>query len=574
MKLFPGGFAGEKFPALTGVRAIAAYLVFLHHYTPFASAMPTPLRDFLSECHVGVTLFYVLSGFLITYNYWDRAQQGLTKSFWIQYMGRRIARIYPLYLFLLALTFLRPSLLGLGDAPSLAELLLNVTLLKGFFSVFAFTGIAPSWSLTIEETFYLLAPFIFVLVRKFGYVFVQVLLYGIGGLLLLVGSMSRFYGFFDSFHFVVLYTFFGRSFEFLIGVALARTLLTRPKVFAPSGKVSLTLLGVLGCTLVVYCLSVLRIGNTMGLYHPIGMALNNVVLPITTCVLFQGLISESTMVSRMLSSRFFVFLGRASYSFYLVHYGFIPLLVILPRLTISNDILRLGVLFLLVNVVSAFLFLSVEHPANQVIRREVELFVRTKSSITGEKIGIFRRYRLVLAGASATILLIWCGVHFGWFRSAPDVGGRPAQVAGGRSLSVVSLTPSSASGSNQTFSIKISYSESVTDVGIYLLVNNQSMSANGCQVVYNRAMNIIWLVADDGNTWLPSGAVGAGSVSSNAQCMVAPAESSVSKTGDILTLNLKLTFKPAFLGQKNIYVMAADQRGNSSGWQQLGTWTN
>jgi hypothetical protein len=114
----------------------------------------------------------------------------------------------------------------------------------------------------------------------------------------------------------------------------------------------------------------------------------------------------------------------------------------------------------------------------------------------------------------------------------------------------------------------------VTDVGIYLLVNNQSMSANGCQVVYNRAMNIIWLVADDGNTWLPSGAVGAGSVSSNAQCMVAPAESSVSKTGDILTLNLKLTFKPAFLGQKNIYVMAADQRGNSSGWQQLGTWTN
>jgi peptidoglycan/LPS O-acetylase OafA/YrhL len=50
-------FPADKFPALTGIRAIAAYLVFFHHYTPSPAVLSAPVHDFLAEGHVGVSLF-------------------------------------------------------------------------------------------------------------------------------------------------------------------------------------------------------------------------------------------------------------------------------------------------------------------------------------------------------------------------------------------------------------------------------------------------------------------------------------------------------------------------------------
>ena len=48
---------------------------------------------------------------------------------------------------------------------------------------------------------------------------------------------------------------------------------------------------------------------------------------------------------------------------------------------------------------------------------------------------------------------------------------------------------------------------------------------------------------------------------------------SASRNGNALTLNLPLTFQPAYAGAKNIYMYASDVSGSTSGWQQQGTWT-
>jgi peptidoglycan/LPS O-acetylase OafA/YrhL len=49
-------------PALTGVRALAAYLVFISHYAYiFDAGFPHFLRRFFLEFHIGVTIFFVLS---------------------------------------------------------------------------------------------------------------------------------------------------------------------------------------------------------------------------------------------------------------------------------------------------------------------------------------------------------------------------------------------------------------------------------------------------------------------------------------------------------------------------------
>ncbi len=88
------------FPALTGIRAIAAYLVFLHHFNPIDRG--GILKRLVNEFYIGVSIFFVLSGFLITYRYLDSLSLVSLRKYFLN----RIARIYPIYFFITAFTFL------------------------------------------------------------------------------------------------------------------------------------------------------------------------------------------------------------------------------------------------------------------------------------------------------------------------------------------------------------------------------------------------------------------------------------------------------------------------------------
>ena len=76
----------------------------------------------------------------------------------------------------------------------------------------------------------------------------------------------------------------------------------------------------------------------------------------------------------------------------------------------------------------------------------------------------------------------------------------------------------------------------------------------------------------DGQTWMAGIPGGEGSLQ-NSQCAVNLTTSSVSISGNTLTLNLAMTFKPAYAGAKNIYMYAANVANVNSGWQTRGTWT-
>lgn len=91
----------ENYPALTGIRAIAAYMVFIHHYNFFSiSVFGLEIHNFFAEFHVGVTIFFVLSGFLITNRYY------LDNNFnFKNYLIKKFSRIYPMYFILTTLSF-------------------------------------------------------------------------------------------------------------------------------------------------------------------------------------------------------------------------------------------------------------------------------------------------------------------------------------------------------------------------------------------------------------------------------------------------------------------------------------
>ena len=83
--------------SLTGLRFIAAFLVILHHFgKPPLPQFEQSVRNVLDHGFVAVTLFFILSGFILTYSY--MSQEGSPKTskrtFWVA----RFARIYPVYL--------------------------------------------------------------------------------------------------------------------------------------------------------------------------------------------------------------------------------------------------------------------------------------------------------------------------------------------------------------------------------------------------------------------------------------------------------------------------------------------
>ncbi|XZF12816.1 acyltransferase family protein [Chitinophagaceae bacterium MMS25-I14] len=384
-------------PALTGIRAIAAYLVFFHHYN--RSEFPATIVRFLWEFHIGVNIFFVLSGFLIYFRYFQNVQ--IHRKWLGQYFINRIARIYPVYFVLTLITFYLGSTMAAhgsyiyGDAGDhhFKLLLLNLSFLKGFFSHLNFTGIAQGWTLTVEECFYALAPLFFILIKKDrkAFIYLPLIITAAGYLLVaLLGKYGdRTHGFYGDNTFMLLYTFNGTCCEFFIGMALAMIILKKDDSI--NNTPVFTSLGFL--IMIVSLLLLCSFKQTeqviSGLYHPVGTFIDHVFLPIGTAVFFYGLIKENSFIKRLLSKPVMVLLGKSSYAFYLVHVGFLSFLLRpliarmcttlfgwlrahsqnwIPDHTDPDGIITILILFVLLNIASILIFRLFEEPLNKAVR--------------------------------------------------------------------------------------------------------------------------------------------------------------------------------------------------------------
>jgi hypothetical protein len=139
----------------------------------------------------------------------------------------------------------------------------------------------------------------------------------------------------------------------------------------------------------------------------------------------------------------------------------------------------------------------------------------------------------------------------------------------------ISVTPASGSGSSQTFSFVFSDASGYADINwVQMIVGPQVMSNNVCFVTYTRATNVLQLVVDAGGTFVGSGAtLGVPGTLTNSQCTLDAGASSVSGSGSSLTVNVALTFKPAFAGAKGVFSGVISNANEFSGWQAMGSWT-
>ena len=139
---------------------------------------------------------------------------------------------------------------------------------------------------------------------------------------------------------------------------------------------------------------------------------------------------------------------------------------------------------------------------------------------------------------------------------------------------VVSLSPSSGSGTAQTFTGVYADPNGTADLATVRMLFNTAVSGpHSCYVFYYPSSNLLYL-ENDGDTGLTAGVTpGSSGHVSNSQCTLAGAGSSSSVSGNNLTVKAALTFSGTFTGQKNVYLRADESNGTTSGWVQKGAWT-
>lgn len=156
-------------PGLTGVRAVAAVIVVVHHLRPLVDAIaPAHIADAVRPVLAGgvpsLDVFFLLSGFIIAHNYAHLLADpapGAVRN----YFHARVARIYPLHVVAFLIFCV---VLGIGALQGLSDytgqehtpfaFVANLLMLQGLPGVYAWNF--PSWSLTVEFAAYLLFPLV------------------------------------------------------------------------------------------------------------------------------------------------------------------------------------------------------------------------------------------------------------------------------------------------------------------------------------------------------------------------------------------------------------------------------
>lgn len=342
--------------ALTSIRMIAALLVFIHHFYPFAKT-GNVIENIFLEGHIGVTIFFVLSGFLLSLRYADTFKDGITGAKFFDYYRKRFARIYPLYAVLLII----------AAAPANVIYLLMA---QGFFSEFKYGGLPPAWSLTVEECFYLLLPFIVMLpvtpARRIAdtvrnMVLLGIALLAIGIVVVAVSNVTgaaAYGGFMSDNQHMTMYTIFGRFFDFAIGIIAAAVYRQRKHIGAMAHVVVIA-----GILIMATSAQLMHVGG-----GPYAAWVYNYVVAVGAGLLIFGLAYPSAW-ARALSHPLPVYMGRISFALYLLQGVWMFWNVGNHIIRTSQAPLYFVAFYAVANIVSAILYECVEKPAQRFILR-------------------------------------------------------------------------------------------------------------------------------------------------------------------------------------------------------------
>jgi peptidoglycan/LPS O-acetylase OafA/YrhL len=290
----------QKIPQLDAVRGLAILLVMAHNTSLDFPSYHS--RFIFANGWMGVDLFFVLSGFLISGILLDsKRSPGYFKNFYV----RRCLRIWPLYFSLILFMFVGVRLLSPAEgyqvisqsAPWWAYLLF----LQNFLMVASTNAAGPlgvTWSVAIEEQFYLVWPFIarFLNSTRLRWLAVTEI------------CLSPLWRHYMSLHQVHLYTnVFCRLDGLMAGALLA--LFVRERGFAASKYLTYAWIGLLVAVPLAFLAQ--AFGMTSIVYSFTALA--------SVSFIYLSLYSPQRWLQAIMNNRFLVYTGTISYGLYLLH---------------------------------------------------------------------------------------------------------------------------------------------------------------------------------------------------------------------------------------------------------------
>ncbi len=328
------------------LRGIASLLVVLLHCTINSSEalQHTFLGNFFSFGGSGVDIFFVLSGFIITYTNIKFIGEADYLGFFLR---RRIVRIYPTYWIIISLFLLLQVLL-----PSFYRTHFSFDLKNIFSTYLLFPGHVMvngvSWTLSYEIFFYLLFSLSFFIPQK-KWSFYLAMLYAV----IIIALPICNYNFENGNRWLSLITY-PMNIEFFMGITAAVLI---PKI---SFKIAMPLI-ITGSA--IFLMSAIFLNFN---YVLVNNTFNRVILfGIPSFLFITGLVKYE-LTNKIKVHSIFLLLGEASYSLYLIH---LPVLVasfkILEKFNVSNNLVIHCIILLMVCIIcyaSIIFYKFVEKP--------------------------------------------------------------------------------------------------------------------------------------------------------------------------------------------------------------------
>ncbi len=363
--------------ALTGLRFFAAFYVVIYHFisTSIPKSLPY-LVNLFSVGYIAVGLFFLLSGFVLSYSYL-RQSGDLSidrRTFWTA----RIARIYPAYLlaFILAAPFQIVGSIGVNGLRIALEKLtvggaMVLALLQAWTPWSAWYWNIPAWSLSVEVFFYFCFPF---LAPLFGRLRAKSTLAVAAGLWLLGLAIPLAYSALNHVDFQPPLRYAQLAIEtnpllrlpeFLVGISLGWVFVSGVRFSArAAARLAIVALGA--------CLAVLAISSSI----PRPLLSNGFLVPILGLLIFT-LAHQSGLLARFLSLPVLKLLGDASYAIYVLQFPIAACLRVVPgQCSFQRFVVYLVVLVL----ASVLTFFFVEQPLRIRIKQYLSRSVSAPNS--------------------------------------------------------------------------------------------------------------------------------------------------------------------------------------------------
>lgn len=343
--------------SLTSLRFFFAFAVFLSHLTFVKTDLKwyNELKNTVFfEGYVGVGFFFILSGFVLSLNYFEKITTNPKFSFKNFYIAR-MARIYPLHLITFAIMIpyvIIQQLFGWDKA------ILNLFLLQSFVpdKAYYFTINNVSWSISTEFFFYLMFPIYVIVLHKFKWLKYILFLIAVPLLIYFEPLIANNGNLEKGVYYINPIV---RSLDFIIGIILCqfyKSIKNKEISFVSGTIYEFLAIGIFIAFFVEH--EYIQRAFRYGIYYWI---------PITLIVLVFAL--QKGAISQILQNKTLVYLGEISFGFYMIHmivikYGN----YIFPE---GNDFIKILIYFITAILLSILCFEYFEKPLAKKIKTKL-----------------------------------------------------------------------------------------------------------------------------------------------------------------------------------------------------------